>query len=100
MEVLKRVSSGSNEADQVYPMPFFRDEVSKAIGVRGGVSDSDFQIILTYLGRDKSAIIYDSRVSLTPYPAKASSEKVRRSKSKGRETHRPRCQIRIVQSPP
>ena len=62
-EVLKQMGSESNEMDRIFPMPHFKIEIAKVLNLPRGLSENDVQIILSHLGRDKSAIVYDNQVS-------------------------------------
>lgn len=55
----------TNQVERIYPMSFFKEEIANILDTREGLTDSDHRIILTHLGRDKSAIIFDSQVSAT-----------------------------------
>lgn len=48
--------------DQVYSIGMFGAEAANAISSRTKMTATDLQIILTYLARDKRAIIYDNEV--------------------------------------
>ena len=52
----------SNQVDCIYPMPMFRAEASKILKIHNGLTESDLNIILTYLARDQSKIVYDAEV--------------------------------------
>lgn len=65
-KILKRLGSESNPVDRVFPMANFSAEVSKILEAHDGLAESDLHILLTYLARDKSAIVYDLEVSLFP----------------------------------
>lgn len=52
----------SNQIDQIYPISMFSAEAAKIMNTHEQLTESDLQIVLRYLARDKSAIIYDSQV--------------------------------------
>lgn len=43
-------------------MTIFKARVAKTLNLRHGLTNSDLEIMLIHLGRDKSAIIYDTQV--------------------------------------
>lgn len=53
----------SNQIDRIYPMSMFTTEAGKILKSQNGLTESDLHLILTYLARDKSRIIYDAKVS-------------------------------------
>ena len=62
-KILQHMGGESNQMNRIYPIPVFRSEVAKAIDFNGRLTDDDTQILLTYLGREKSAVTYDNQVS-------------------------------------
>ena len=62
-KIVDEMGSRSNEIDRIYPMSIFSREAGKILKSHNGLIESDLHLILTYLARDKSRIIYDSEVS-------------------------------------
>jgi len=56
------MAGNDNRNGKLYPMSIFRIKAAKAMNVSQGLSDTDLTIILTYLARDKVAIVYDQQV--------------------------------------
>ena len=52
----------SNQTDRIYPISIFSSEAARILNTQGKLTESDLQVILVYLARDKSAIIYDNQV--------------------------------------
>lgn len=48
--------------DQVYSLDMFRAEVANAVNLTTDLTANDFEIVLTYLAREKKAIVYDDEV--------------------------------------
>ena len=65
-KVIQKLNHTTNQVDGVYPMPTFKREVAQAMGMIKGVTDDDVKILLRYLGKDKSIVLYDESVSQTP----------------------------------
>ena len=59
---MKHMTGQSNQVDRVYPIQMFGAEAAKLMNIHEQLTESDLQIILRYLARDKSAIIYDRQV--------------------------------------
>lgn len=57
------MGNGSNQIDRIYPMSMFRTEAGKILKSHNGLTESDLSLILIYLARDKSRVIYDTEVS-------------------------------------
>ena len=62
-KVIERLCNVGNQVDRIYSMSLFKEEVTQAIDLREGLTDDDLTILLRYLDRDKSAVIYDEKVS-------------------------------------
>ena len=62
-KVLARLGSRTNLVDRIYSRDMFSEEATKAMELRSGLSESDLQVLLRHLARDKGAIIYDDQVS-------------------------------------
>ena len=60
---MKEINSANGPIDRIYPMPSFRTKVAKAIRPGETLTENDFQILLTYLSRDISTMVYDDQVS-------------------------------------
>lgn len=54
------MGSRSNQINRIYPMLLFKVEAGKILELHNELSDGDLHLILTYLARDKSAIVYDA----------------------------------------
>lgn len=67
-KIMRQMGRDSNQINRIYPMPFFRAEVGKMVSLNDTISESDLQIILAYLSREKSAIVYNDHVSWIPSP--------------------------------
>ena len=65
------MGSPSNQINSIYPMLLFRVEAGKILKLHDELSDGDLRLILKYLARDKSAIVYDAEVS---YPHAMSAQ--------------------------
>ena len=61
-KILKGMGSQSNQINRIYPMSMFSTEVCKILNLHA-LTDNDLHLILKYLARDKSGIIYDTEVS-------------------------------------
>ena len=61
--MMKQMANSSNPVDRIYPISLFSIEAARAINLKNELTDSDLEVILTYLARDKSAILYDSQAS-------------------------------------
>lgn len=57
----------TNEADRIHPISHFRAETAKVLGMPQGVTDGDLRVILRYLERDESAIVYNDQASTADY---------------------------------
>ena len=57
------MGSQTNQINRIYPMLLFQVEAGKILKLHNGLSNGDLHLILTYLSRDKSAIVYDAEVS-------------------------------------
>lgn len=57
----------TNQADRIHPIPLFKAEAAKILGMPRGVTDGDLRVILKYLERDKSAIVYDNQASAADF---------------------------------
>ena len=62
-KVVNVMGSRSNQVNRVYPMLLFKVEAGKILKLQNELSNGDLNLILTYLARDKSAIVYDAEVS-------------------------------------
>lgn len=61
--IVNEMGSRNNQIDRIYPMSTFSTEAGKILSSHHGLTNSDLHLILTYLARDKSRIIYDAEVS-------------------------------------
>lgn len=59
-KIVNKMGSSSNQIDRIYPMSMFSTEAGKVLKSQNGLTESDLHLILTYLARDKSRIIYDA----------------------------------------
>ena len=57
------MGSQSNHIDRIHSMSSFSIEVGKILKLNNGLTERDLHILLTYLARDKSRIVYDTEVS-------------------------------------
>lgn len=62
-KIVNKMGSSSNQIDRIYPMSMFSTEAGKVLKSQNGLTESDLHLILKYLARDKSRIIYDAEVS-------------------------------------
>ena len=62
-QIIKKIGSNSSKTDGIYPMALFIDEVAKILNTHQLLTDTDSQILLKYLSRDRSVIIHDAQVS-------------------------------------
>lgn len=56
----------SNLINRIYPMSMFRSEAGNTLNIHDGLTENDLHLLLTYLARDKSRIVYDPEVSYLP----------------------------------
>ena len=87
----------SNQINRIYPMLLFKVEAGKILKLHNELSDGDLHLILTYLARDKSAIVYDAEVS---YPHAMSAHpklSIRLLSSRRRVRLRPHYRLRTKQ---
>ena len=61
-KILNYFEDGSNLVDRIYPMSKFKTEIAKALSLGHDLTESDGKVMLTYLARDRSAIVYDDQV--------------------------------------
>ena len=64
-KIIKQMAGQSNQVDRIYPISIFSAEAAKILNTPNAheqLTETDLQTILTYLARDKSAIIYDDQV--------------------------------------
>ncbi|KAM0801760.1 Snf7-domain-containing protein [Usnea florida] len=59
-KVANVMGSQSNQVNRIYPMLLFQVEAGKILKLHNELSNGDLNLILTYLARDKSAIVYDA----------------------------------------
>lgn len=59
-KIVNKMGSSSNQIDRIYPMSMFSTEAGKVLKSQNGLTESDLHLILKYLARDKSRIIYDA----------------------------------------
>ena len=69
-KITKHLGNESNQINRIYPISAFSSEAARIMNMQGKLTESDLQVILVYLARDKSAIIYDNEVGQihTPQP--------------------------------
>ena len=67
-KVLSQMSNRTNLVDRIYPRQVFAKEDSRALELQGDLTESDLQVLLKFLARDKGAIVYDNEVGLSIYP--------------------------------
>ncbi|MCJ1454331.1 hypothetical protein MMC28_004684 [Mycoblastus sanguinarius] len=72
-KMMKQMANSSNPVDRIYPISLFSIEAARAINLKNELTDSDLEVILTYLARDKSAILYDSQAVKFKGPGETSS---------------------------
>ncbi|MCJ1277606.1 hypothetical protein MMC21_005420 [Puttea exsequens] len=60
-KILNYFEDGSNLVDRIYPMSKFKTEIAKALSLGHDLTESDGKVMLTYLARDRSAIVYDDQ---------------------------------------
>jgi hypothetical protein len=51
-----------NLVDRIYPRQMFVKEASRALELRGDLTDCDLSILLKFLARDKGLLVYDDQV--------------------------------------
>lgn len=93
----------TNEADRIHPISLFRAETAKILGMPQGVTDGDLRVILRYLERDKSAIVYDDQVRTLDFRSElpyihAESEQIVKFKRAGESSTAISDQDRTVSS--
>ena len=60
---MKQMANSSNWIDRIYTFSKFSTEAAKAMNLKGVLTDSDRDVVLTYLARDKQAVVFDRSVS-------------------------------------
>lgn len=63
--ILSHSIRANTDVDRVYSRGMFRRKVAEALNLDTEVTDSDLNIIVTFLSRDKSMIIYDHDARIT-----------------------------------
>lgn len=71
--IVNEMGSRNNQIDRIYPMSTFSTEAGKILSSHHGLTNSDLHLILTYLARDKSRIIYDAETVKFKVEGEASS---------------------------
>ena len=61
------MSYKSNQVDRVQPLEIFRREAAQVINTKDGLTDSDLDVLMKFLARDKGEIAYDYEASLLLY---------------------------------
>lgn len=61
-KIVKEMGSSSNQIDRIYSMSMFSAEAGKILRLHDGLTENDLHLILTYLARDESRIVYDTEV--------------------------------------
>ncbi|KAL6719109.1 hypothetical protein ACLMJK_003346 [Lecanora helva] len=59
--ILKQIANQTNRLNRIFPMSHFRTWVGELLNLDKELSNSDLQIILVHLSRDKASISYDSQ---------------------------------------
>ena len=62
-KIINEMGSQSNQINRIYPMSVFSSEAGKTLGLQDGLTENDLHLILKFLARDKSRIVYDTGVS-------------------------------------
>lgn len=62
-QILSHLNQGKPQVDRVYTMSMFRKNVTTTLSLKNEVTDTDLNIILKFLARDKRAIVYDREAS-------------------------------------
>ncbi|TVY18641.1 Uncharacterized protein LARI1_G002879 [Lachnellula arida] len=58
-EFVKRIEGKRSRTDRIYSKAAFREEFGDVLGNERGLSESDFEVILRFLGRDKGLVAWD-----------------------------------------
>ncbi len=98
-KIVNQIGGERNQINRIFPMSFFRTEVTRITNSCNRLTDSDLKIILTHLDRDKSAIVYDDQVSHVPSSIfrPLSHDFSRPSNSTTQVRHRVHCQTETEQ---
>lgn len=62
-KIVNELGSQTNQINRIHPMTIFSTEAGKILKSPNGMTESDLHLLLIYLARDKSKIIYDAKVS-------------------------------------
>ena len=62
-KIINEMGNKSRQIDRIHSMSSFSTDVGKILKLYDGLTESDLHILLTYLARDKSRIVYDTEVS-------------------------------------
>lgn len=95
--IVSQMGSHRNQIDRTYPMSMFSTEAGRILKSQNGLTKSDLHLILTYLARDKSNIIYDAEVSYSHSNIVQSKFAIRPSSSRPWARRRPRYRFRTRQ---
>ena len=60
--VVSRMADRMNLVDRIYPRQMFVKEASRALELRGELTDCDLGVLLRFLARDKGLLVYDDQV--------------------------------------
>ena len=96
-KIVNEMGSQSKQTNRIYPMSMFSSEASKILGLQDGLTENDLHLILKFLARDKSRIVYDTGVSWCSSKSVQSKLVIRPSNSRLRARRRPYYRPRTKQ---
>ena len=96
-KIAKEMGNQNNQINRIYPMSIFNTEAGKILGLPDGLTENDLHLILTYLTRETSRIVYDPEVSWPSSKSVQSNLINRPSSSWVRVRRHPRYRIRTKQ---
>lgn len=62
--VEKAISHKTSNTDRIYSKEMFTKEFANLFGEKHELSTTDFEVLLKFLSRDQSSILYDGKVCL------------------------------------
>ena len=61
-KIMSRMSHGTNQVDRIFSRQAFSREAARSLELRGELTESDLEVLLQHLARDKQAVTYSSEV--------------------------------------
>lgn len=61
-EILSHFTHAKPQVDRICTMSMFRERVTRTLNLKTEATDTDLNILLTFLARDKRAIVYDHEI--------------------------------------